>query len=85
MKYYYKKNYIFSPTNFCFLRPNSLAPYPDKWLDKNDIYAMLKDKIDTALKQSETLRVRNKNTDSSDYTMCNVDLLISEIQKLGKK
>ena len=56
-----------------------------EWLDKNDIYAMLKDKIDTALKQSEALRVRNKNTDSSDYTMCNVDLLISEIQKLGKK
>lgn len=56
-----------------------------EWLDKNDIYAMLKDKINTALKQSEALRARNRNTDSSDYTMCNVDLLISEIQKLGKK
>ncbi len=56
-----------------------------KWLDKNDIYAMLKDKIDIALENAEKLRVRNKNTDSSDYSMCNVDLLINEIQKLGKK
>ena len=54
-----------------------------EWLDKNDIYAMLKAKIDTALENSETLRVRNKNSDSSDYSMCNVDLLIREIQKLG--
>ena len=36
-----------------------------EWLNKNDIYAMLKDKIDTALKQSEALRARNRNTDSS--------------------
>lgn len=56
-----------------------------EWLAKNDIYAMLKDKIDTALKNSETLRERNKKVDSSDYSMCNVDLLITEIQKLGKK
>ncbi|MCR5125387.1 MAG: RloB family protein [Treponema sp.] len=54
------------------------------WLDKNDIYAMLKDKIDTAIKNSETLRGRNKNADSSDYSMCNVDLLIEKIQELGK-
>ena len=56
-----------------------------EWLDKNDIYAMLKDKIDTALKNAETLRERNKNADSSDYSMCNVDLLIEKIQELGKQ
>lgn len=55
------------------------------WLDKNDIYAMLKDKINTALKNSETLRGRNKNADSLDHSMCNVDLLIEKIQKLGKQ
>ena len=54
-----------------------------EWLDKNDIYAMLKEKVDTALENSETLRARNKDSDSSDYSMCNVDLLIREIQKLG--
>lgn len=56
-----------------------------EWLDKNDIYAMLKDKINTALENSKTLRERNTKADSSDYSMCNVDLLISEIEKLGKK
>ena len=55
-----------------------------EWLNKNDIYAMLKDKIDIALKNSEALRGRNKNADSSDYSMCNVDLLIEKIQELGK-
>ena len=56
-----------------------------EWLDKNDIYSMLKDKINTALENSKTLRERNKNADSSDYSMCNVDLLIEKIQELGKK
>ena len=56
-----------------------------EWLDKNDIYAMLKYKIDTALKNAETLRERNKNADSSDYSMCNVGLLIEKIQELGKQ
>ena len=46
---------------------------------------MLKDKINTALENSKALRERNKNADSSDYSMCNIDLLITEIQKLGKK
>lgn len=55
-----------------------------EWLDKNDIYSMLKDKINTALENSKTLRGRNKNADSSDYSMCNVDLLIEKIQELGK-
>jgi hypothetical protein len=66
--------------------------YPDiykslikkEWLDKNDIYSMLKDKINTALENSKTLRERNKNADFSDYSMCNVDLLIEKIQELGK-
>lgn len=56
-----------------------------EWLDKNDIYAMLKDKINNALENSKKLRERNTKADSSDYSMCNVDLLISEIEKLGKK
>ncbi len=56
-----------------------------EWLDKNDIYSMLKDKINTALENSKTLRERNKNADSFDYSMCNVDLLIEKIQELGKK
>lgn len=56
-----------------------------EWLDKNDIYAMLKDKINNALGNSKKLRERNTKADSSDYSMCNVDLLISEIEKLGKK
>ena len=56
-----------------------------EWLDKNDIYSMLKDKINTALENSKTLRERNKNADSSDYSMCNIDLLIEKIQELGKK
>jgi hypothetical protein len=55
-----------------------------EWLDKNDIYSMLKDKINTALENSKTLRERNKNADFSDYSMCNVDLLIEKIQELGK-
>lgn len=46
---------------------------------------MLKYKIDTALKNAETLRERNKNADSSDYSMCNVGLLIEKIQELGKQ
>lgn len=56
-----------------------------EWLNKNDIYAMLKDKINNALGNSKKLRERNTKADSSDYSMCNVDLLISEIEKLGKK
>ena len=56
-----------------------------EWLDKNDIYSMLKDKLNTALENSKTLRERNKNADFSDYSMCNVDLLIEKIQELGKK
>lgn len=54
------------------------------WLERNDIYSILKDKIDTAKKNSETLRKRNKDTDSSYCSTCNVDLLISKIQELGK-
>ena len=68
---------------------NYLPNYCKKqeWLAKNDIYSMLKDKINIALDNSKVLRDRNKDKDSSDdnVSICNVDLLISEIQKLGKK
>ena len=56
-----------------------------EWLDKNDIYSMLKDKINKALENSKKLRERNTKADSSDYSMCNVDLLIEKIQELGKQ
>lgn len=56
-----------------------------KWLESKDIYAMLKDKIETALKNAESLRLRNKKSINSDYTTSNVDLLIKEIKELGNK
>lgn len=56
-----------------------------EWLDKNDIYKLLKNNLNVALENAKLLRVRNQDSYSDDYTMCNVDLLIDEIQKLGKK
>ena len=56
-----------------------------EWLDKNDIYKLLKNNLNVALENAKLLRVRNQDSYSGDYTMCNVDLLIDEIQNLGKK
>lgn len=56
-----------------------------EWLDKNDIYKLLKNNLNTALENAKQLRFRNKGLDTNDYSLCNVDLLINEIQELGKK
>lgn len=56
-----------------------------EWLDKNDIYKLLKNNLNTALENAKQLRFRNEGLDTNDYSLCNVDLLINEIQELGKK
>lgn len=82
-QYYQDQNKLIS--ELCNYLPNYCKK--QEWLAKNDIYSMLKDKINIALDNSKVLRDRNKDKDSSDdnVSICNVDLLISEIQKLGKK
>ena len=56
-----------------------------EWLDKNDIYKLLKNNLNTAIENAKQLRLRNKDLDTDDFSMCNVDLLLNEIQELGKK
>lgn len=56
-----------------------------EWLDKNDIYAKLKSNLNIALQNAKQLRKRKEASDSAEYSMCNVDLLIEKIQELGKQ
>ena len=54
------------------------------WLSRNDIYKLLKDRIDNAYINSQKLRSRNAGFDSIESTMCNVDLLMKEISSLAE-
>ena len=46
---------------------------------------LLKNNLNTAIENAKQLRLRNKDLDTDDFSMCNVDLLLNEIQELGKK
>ena len=56
-----------------------------EWLDKNDIYAKLKTNLNAALHNAKQLRRRKETSDSTECSMCNVDLLIEKIQELGNQ
>lgn len=53
------------------------------WLDKNDIYKLLRSKINDAFINSNILRSRKNNYGFLDATMCNIDLLMNEIASLA--
>ncbi|MBR1614670.1 MAG: RloB domain-containing protein [Treponema sp.] len=52
------------------------------WLSKNNIYLTLKEKINVAFSNSSMLRMRNSSSQTSNFSMCNVDLLIKSINEL---
>lgn len=54
------------------------------WLDRNDIYKLLRDKMQVALDNSKKLRTRNSKSGIQDCSMCNVDLLINQIFQYAK-
>lgn len=54
------------------------------WLSKNDIYEILRTKMENALHNSVSLRQRKQKSNDSECSMCNVDSLIKAIQKLGE-